>query len=204
MTKVIFDTNIYNYASWGYSPAEDLINNHATSMASDILMPVIIQAELMSIPKIQKDKAYKVVIDKYIALSRDENRIIPINDEIIKLASNVRIEWHQRKGKKLSLPDALIGATAVVEGATLYCNNDKDFSFFVENYGLSYVNPINQTHLQQYIESKGFSNETDLSTKFISGIQELNVNSLRALCISIFSHLTKENKRAVIKQIDNL
>jgi tRNA(fMet)-specific endonuclease VapC len=59
--------------------------------------------------------------------------VIGINNDIIQETINIR------KLFKLKLPDALIAATALVNGMTLIADNDKDFVSIPE---LKYQNPM--------------------------------------------------------------
>lgn len=68
--------------------------------------------------------------------------IIGVDENII--AETIRI----RKSYKIKLPDALIAATAIVNGLTLIADNDKDF---LRVQTLEYINPktINPKHLER-------------------------------------------------------
>lgn len=99
---------------------------HAFDHDIKILLPTVVQAELMSIPKRKKNFEYRELIDEYIRFSRDTGSIIPMTQDIMELASDVRVEWREKAGKKLPLPDSIIGATAVKEKATLFSNNNKN------------------------------------------------------------------------------
>lgn len=52
---------------------------------------------------------------------------VQISREAARTAGELRQQW-QRKGKTLSLPDALIGAVALREGLTVATDNVRDFS----------------------------------------------------------------------------
>ncbi|WP_353197624.1 type II toxin-antitoxin system VapC family toxin [Parapedobacter defluvii] len=58
--------------------------------------------------------------------------VIGVDDDII--AETIRV----RKSHKIKLPDALIAATAIVNGLTLIADNDKDF---LKVPALEYINP---------------------------------------------------------------
>jgi len=59
--------------------------------------------------------------------------VVGITHEIIH--ETIRI----RKSYKLKIPDAIIAATAIVNGLTLLADNNKDF---LRVKGLKYVNPM--------------------------------------------------------------
>lgn len=46
LNKVICDTNIYIYASWGFNPAMELINELRFDPEVELLLPTVIQTEL--------------------------------------------------------------------------------------------------------------------------------------------------------------
>jgi tRNA(fMet)-specific endonuclease VapC len=52
---------------------------------------------------------------------------VPISREAARTAGELRLQL-QRKGKTLSLPDAIIGAVALHEGLTVATDNVRDFS----------------------------------------------------------------------------
>ena len=52
---------------------------------------------------------------------------VEISREAARQAGELRLEW-QRKGKTLSLPDAIIGAVALTQDLTLATDNVRDFA----------------------------------------------------------------------------
>jgi predicted nucleic acid-binding protein len=56
------------------------------------------------------------------------------DNEIIKQTISIR------KKRKLKITDAIIAATAIVNGLTLVSDNDRDFKKIA---GLKYINPAN-------------------------------------------------------------
>lgn len=61
--------------------------------------------------------------------------VIGVDDDIV--SETIRI----RKSYKIKLPDALIAATAIINGLTLIADNDKDF---LKVATLKYINPKNR------------------------------------------------------------
>lgn len=55
-----------------------------------------------------------------------ELEVIDVSYEIARQAGKLRYSW-ARRGKTLSLPDALIAATAIAAGAALATDNQRDF-----------------------------------------------------------------------------
>lgn len=69
-------------------------------------------------------------------------------------AAEIRREWEADTGKKIKHGDVLIAATAIMNDAILYSNNDKYFLYIRDNFGLNYKNPIaNQSELKNYLHS---------------------------------------------------
>lgn len=66
----------------------------------------------------------------------DGSNILRVDDEIIKRTIDIRKKY------KLKIADAIIAATAIVNGLTLVSNNDKDFK---KVHGLKYLNPTSMT-----------------------------------------------------------
>jgi toxin FitB len=63
----------------------------------------------------------------------DTTAVLAVNDDIIDQAILLRQE------KKMSVGDAIIAATALLNGLDLYTNNSKDF---IHVSGLTVVNPL--------------------------------------------------------------
>lgn len=198
----MFDTNYYIYASIPYPLIETLINEAYIDSLEQIIMPQVVEAELKSIPKTLTDKNYKVIIDSYIDRIRTShpNNIIPLKNDIIDLASEVRAKWKNQKNKKLALPDSIIGATAVIEGATLYTHNEKDFSFFIDNYGLEHKNLVDSAMLNEFLEKKGLVPSTNFPD-LINLLEQLNEESLRSVASTLFNQVGKKTKRICINSL---
>ena len=69
-----------------------------------------------------------IIYSKFIAGSN----IIRVDDAVIEMTIEIR------KKQKLKIPDAIISATAIVNGFTLISDNDNDFKKIP---GLKYINP---------------------------------------------------------------
>ncbi|WP_152399457.1 hypothetical protein [Paenibacillus cellulositrophicus] len=95
LNKVICDTNIYIYASWGFNPAMELINELRFDPEVELLLPTVIQTELQSIPRAHKDLAYQEVINEFIRYPKEEGLIIDISDKIAKTAADLRVTWSE-------------------------------------------------------------------------------------------------------------
>jgi predicted nucleic acid-binding protein len=204
LTKVIFDTNIYQYAALGYVPMLEFISEHIMD-GSIILMPQVIHAELLSIPKYYTDNNVKKYIDGAIGLSLDNDGLVPMNEEIITIAANSRVRWMQDSKKKLPLPDSIIAATAVSHGAILYSNNDNDFSFFVKEHHLDYLNPVDREDLERFLIENGLKKkEPDYIKRFSNLIDRANSESLKPLVKTIFAHLGRENKVSMLAYAKNV
>lgn len=198
--KVICDTNIYIYASWGFKPAVELINELRFDDEIELLMPTIVQVELLSIPRTQKDMAYKDVIDQYINYPKDEGLIVQINDSIANKAADIRILWLEADGKKLPSPDAIIAATSIVLDATLYSNNDKDFVYAVDNFELKFENPIDRGDLEKFMKENGLSHEENNTMKTLERVlSNMDEEMLRELALKSIGLLNDQAKKEQIK-----
>jgi predicted nucleic acid-binding protein len=97
----MFDTNIFIYASIQYPQMETFLHDHYVESLENIIMPQVIQAELKSIPRIEKDLIYKSTIESYINQVKSEGNIVPLNDDIIDLAAEVRAKCKTNQKKDL-------------------------------------------------------------------------------------------------------
>lgn len=198
--KVICDTNIYIYASWGYKPAVELINELRFDDEIELLMPSIVQVELLSIPRTQKDLAYKEVIDQYIDYHKDEGLIVQIGDSIANKAADIRIMWLEADGKKLPSPDAIIAASSIILDARLYSNNDKDFVYAVDKFELKFENPIDRNDLEQFMKESGLGHEEINTMETLEQVlANMDEDTLRELAFKSIGLLNDQAKKEQIK-----
>ncbi|KQO12454.1 type II toxin-antitoxin system VapC family toxin [Paenibacillus sp. Leaf72] len=196
--KVICDTNIYIYASWGYQPAVQLINELRFDI--ELLMPTIVQVELLSIPRTQKDLSYKDVIEEYIEYPKSEGLMVHINDNVAKNAADIRILWFESEGKKLPSPDAIIAATSIDLDAQLYSNNDKDFVYAAQHFGLKFENPINRNDLEKFMKENELAHEeSDIMDTAMRVLAKMDEESLRELSYKSIGLLNDQAKKEQIK-----
>jgi len=144
--KIIYDTNFYTDLSSGY---EEVVKTFQDNLKRKyiVLMPSVIELELLSHYKYDVDENVHSQIDNFIELSHD---IIPLNQEITVKATDLRRKYRLHRNQRLKTPDAIIAASAIIEGAILFSNNESDFSYATE-FGLLLENPItNQTKLQHF------------------------------------------------------
>ncbi|UYO05997.1 type II toxin-antitoxin system VapC family toxin [Paenibacillus sp. PSB04] len=194
LNKVICDTNIYIYASWGFNPAMELINELRFDPEVELLLPTVIQTELQSIPRAHKDLAYQEVIHEFIRYPKEEGLIIDISDEIAKTAADLRVTWSEEVGKKLPLPDAVIAATAIEMNAQLLSNNDKDFSFAVDRFGL-----IDRTELDFFMKENNLAKPVkNLQQTFEKVCSKMHEDDLRKLASTLFNIVNQESKSQIL------
>lgn len=134
------DTNIFYYCSLRFEPALRFYFEQISDFDNIFLVNGILKAEVNTLLKDERSKTFRDKTRLYFGMAKHINE--SIDDEILDLAADVRHTWGKKAGKKLPLADAIIGATAVVHDATLYSVNDKDFTYFVDEYNLKYTNPF--------------------------------------------------------------
>jgi predicted nucleic acid-binding protein len=148
--KVLFDTNFYTDLTSKYPEVIDTFVGLAKENA-DFIMPTIVEHELLSYSNYDLDIITKAQFDDYIKLSEGDNNIVELAREIAKKASEIRRYYRINHNKCIKAPDSIIAATAILTGATLYSNNDKDFKIAQNELGLNYKNPITDQHdLQEH------------------------------------------------------
>jgi predicted nucleic acid-binding protein len=104
-------------------------------LADTPLISFVTKMELLAYnPSFVNDRvlAYRQAIQTFV----NQAYMFGIDDEVIR--EGIRI----RKTTKIKLPDAIIGATAIVHDLVLISDNDKDFEKVIP-LGLQYLNPIN-------------------------------------------------------------
>lgn len=150
MANVIFDTNIYIYHHLQYPPAIETWRQYVKT--HDVLMSMIQVSELLSYPKVDDHPDIMQQREEYISLA---DEMIMVDEHIARKAAELRRAWKKHSGKGLKLPDALIAATAILNGALLISNNDRDFLYLSQYHGLNYFNPIqNQDDLYRFVAEK--------------------------------------------------
>ncbi|WP_257347346.1 PIN domain-containing protein [Pseudalkalibacillus decolorationis] len=150
MNKVIYDTNFYNDLSIQYPEVVEAFISNAKQNAT-VIMPSILEHELLSYSRYEEKEVTKAQIDDYISLAK--NNIIPLTREIAQEAARIRRYLRINHQKRLKAPDSIIAATAIVENATLFSNNDLDFKLIQNELQLSYENPVlDQLDLQKFRE----------------------------------------------------
>lgn len=103
--------------------------------------------EFLSYEKVETNEAIRHKRYSYIRASTLYN----VDFEIAEKAAELRRKCKMETGKTLKAGDALIAATAIAKGMTLFSNNDKDF-VRLQKWGLNYVNPIQDPEdLQKFL-----------------------------------------------------
>ncbi len=137
MNSYLIDTNIVIYTlqpKKEYKKVVSFMDKIYDDDKTDILYPVIVEAEIFSVPLPQQVK------EKFdILLS--ESRIIKIDSDIARKAGEIRVKG-KALGYRIKLPDALIAATAIIENATLVTHNSVDFSKISQFESLNIFNPM--------------------------------------------------------------
>lgn len=151
---VVVDTNIWAADEMEYP---DAVNCIAEMLEDDvhILMPTIVEMELMSYFEIETDPIIKENREGYVAMA---DTIVEIDSEIAQVAGELRRLAKLGRGKAIKGPDALIAAVALIHNAMLVSNNDGDFEWIQSSYTyqgrtLRYTNPIDdKEHYKNYVE----------------------------------------------------
>jgi tRNA(fMet)-specific endonuclease VapC len=117
---ILFDTNILIEI---YKGNQSIIENCKFIGQVNIAISDVTCAELLFGARNKKElQLIKKDIDKLI--------VLPIQQHISKLS--VELVAHYSLSHKLTLPDALIAATAIQHNIELYTLNTKDFNFIKE------------------------------------------------------------------------
>ena len=119
---ILLDSNILISAS--HSENYDLIE---FIVSQECATSVISYVEVFGYPSIKENE--RAIIDRIFSVIE----LLPVDTQIAHLASEIR------RQRKIKVPDALIGATALVHNLTLITNNEKDFSWIE---GLTIINPL--------------------------------------------------------------
>ena len=125
---VCFDTNIIIYIANG-TLGENIVGNEP------IVCPSIVHIESLGYPSIRSIEEQR--IRELLATLTT----IPLADTIIEIALKLR------QGKKMSLGDSIVAATALESNSQLWTVNTKDFEHID---GLDILNPlttVSYTHL---------------------------------------------------------
>ncbi len=120
---VCLDTNIIIYIANG-TLGEDIVGNNP------IVYPSIVHIESLGYPSIKSIEEQR--IRELLATLTS----MPLTDTIIEIAIKLR------QGKKMSLGDAVVAATALESGSQLWTANTKDFEHID---GLDVFNPLKES-----------------------------------------------------------
>lgn len=117
MVSYVLDTDICIYIMQG---RPDAIAFWERCERQAVLFSVVTKAELLSHPALTAEDRSR--INAFLA----SGILIDVDELIAEKAGELRRRLAQQ-GRKLRLPDALIAATAVTEGAVLVTHNVKDY-----------------------------------------------------------------------------
>ena len=115
--EILVDTDVLIDFLRGYGPAVSFVDDHSDR----IVLPAIVVAELYAGVK---GDAEQTVLENLLSLLR----VVPISDEIARLGGLYRRDYGRSHGTGLS--DALVAATAFLEGAELKTLNVKHYPMF--------------------------------------------------------------------------
>ena len=115
--EILVDTDVLIDFLRGYGPAVSFVDDHSDR----IVLPAIVIAELYAGVK---GDAEQTVLENLLSLLR----VVPISDEIARLGGLYRRDYGRSHGTGLS--DALVAATALLEGAELKTLNVKHYPMF--------------------------------------------------------------------------
>ena len=117
---VLVDTDVLIDFLRGYGPAESFINVHSER----IILSAIVVAELYAGAKGAKDGTEQTMLEDLLSLFR----IVPIGSDVARLGGLYRRDYGPSHG--VSLPDGLVAATALLEGAELKTLNIRHYPMF--------------------------------------------------------------------------
>ncbi len=126
-TTYLLDTNTVIYFLDSLLPEKSLDFLEQALNESGSVISVICKIELLSWQA--PNPAAMQVVERFVS----ESVVLPITDAIADKAIEIR------RTHKIKLPDAVIAATAFVNGYTLISRNDTDFVKIEE---LKYLNPF--------------------------------------------------------------
>ena len=115
--QVLVDTDVLIDFLRGYGPAVSFVDDHSHR----IVLPAIVVAEIYAGVK---EDAEQTVLENFLSVFR----VVPISSEIARLGGLYRRDCGPSHGTGLS--DALVAATAFLEGAELKTLNVKHYPMF--------------------------------------------------------------------------
>lgn len=122
----LIDTNILIYASKGLIPEESL-NKIEYIFRNSFNISIISEIELLGFKNLDENKI--LTLKQFVSLSKKFELNNEIKDKTIEIRRNIN----------LKIPDAIIGATALVNNLILVTRNCKDF---IKVEGLELYNPF--------------------------------------------------------------
>jgi predicted nucleic acid-binding protein len=123
MDKYLVDTNIIIYHLNGDSVATDWLLCHQEELS----ISVITKIEVLSYPFEKEEEA---LVLKFLS----QFELIYVTDEIVDATILLR------RQRKIKTPDAVIAATALVQGLYVCTRNISDF----KNIGVNHINPFEE------------------------------------------------------------
>ena len=118
--RILVDTDVLIDFLRGYGPAVSFLNDHS----DQIVLSAVVVAELYAGARGAKEDPEQTVLENLLSLFR----VVPINNEIARLGGLYRRDYGPSHG--ISLPDALVAATAFLEHAELKTLNVKHYPMF--------------------------------------------------------------------------
>lgn len=119
-TLVLVDTDVLIDVLRGYAPAVSFLRDYSER----IIVSAIVVAELYAGVRGAKDEAEQTALENLLELFRT----VPVRGDIARLGGLYFRDYGPSHG--VSLPDALVAATAVLEGAALKTLNVKHYPMF--------------------------------------------------------------------------
>ena len=117
---ILVDTDVLIDALRGYAPAASFLRD----CSERIILSAIVVAELYAGVRGEKDEAEQTALENLLELFQ----VVPVRGDIARLGGLYFRDYGPSHGA--SLPDALVAATAVLEGAALKTLNVKHYPMF--------------------------------------------------------------------------
>ncbi|HUC92102.1 MAG TPA: type II toxin-antitoxin system VapC family toxin [Paenibacillus sp.] len=136
--KVVIDTNIWLYVVAGVPSAVRYLTQLLEQQETDMYYSAVTYIEIYSYSNLDNEK--RRVFDQLLSIGK----IVEVNEQISRVAADLRAARKKETDKNLKLADACVAATALIQSAVLITNDIDDFKNIEQ---LKCLNPIDPTEL---------------------------------------------------------